>query len=519
MQHMIGVETEFSITGLDPGGQRVSPRELCHRLDGAVKSCLTCMPDHGGRQFLSNGGLFYVDYGAHPEYATPECTSPDDAVRYVQAGDAIMERLADCLQQAGDIAEVRVFKGNVDYLNPDVTWGCHESYLYRSNLHAGQLIPHLVSRLIFSGSGGWNNRSPGLEFTLSPRAHHMRKAVSGDSTGVRGIFHTRNESHCGRLNLNRLHLLCGESVFSEIGNWLKLATTALVVALIDHQPGFADPVRLVSPVEAMRTFATDPGCRSTAVLMHRRKRLTALQIQRFYLDAVEAHLQAGFMPSWAPLACRRWRSMLDRIEQGAATVSVQLDWAIKYAIYREWVSHHSSIPWESFSAWNLVVSELCTLGIGDNNHAEIPEYRLVRSRLKRSDRQGHTLKMLGDLLAGSGQCWEQLDEFRHLRNRLFEFDTRFGEVGKNGLFRMLDADRVLQHRLLKARPVSEVINNPPRYGRPALRGYWIRRLRRSKRRYHCSWEIIESDRRYLDLSDPFVSRTRWKSRPPQDCEI
>ena len=30
--------------------------------------------------FLENGARFYLDTGSHPEYATPECASPRDAV-------------------------------------------------------------------------------------------------------------------------------------------------------------------------------------------------------------------------------------------------------------------------------------------------------------------------------------------------------------------------------------------------------------------------------------------------------
>src|SRR5438105_1625393 len=89
----------------------------------------------------------------------------------------------------------RLSKQNVDYSGTGATWGAHESYGCRP-LPPGcarQLVPHLVSRLIYTGAGGFANRSPGMEFSLSPRALHMERAVSSESTCQRGIFHTRHE--------------------------------------------------------------------------------------------------------------------------------------------------------------------------------------------------------------------------------------------------------------------------------------------------------------------------------------
>ena len=40
---------------------------------------------------LTNGARFYVDH-AHPEYSTPECSNPLQAVLYDRAGERILQR-------------------------------------------------------------------------------------------------------------------------------------------------------------------------------------------------------------------------------------------------------------------------------------------------------------------------------------------------------------------------------------------------------------------------------------------
>ena len=118
--------------------------------------------------------------------------------------------------------------------------------------------------------------SPGVEFILSPRVPHMVREVSNDSTGNRGIFHTKDESLCGK-GYHRLHLLCGESLCSETATWLKVGTTALVVALIEAGLRPGDAVALQSPLEAMRSFASDTVCKAI-VESASGKDLTAIMI-------------------------------------------------------------------------------------------------------------------------------------------------------------------------------------------------------------------------------------------------
>ena len=261
---LFGLETEYAMVPVGCQRVAVDRDRLIARLAERANDTLPSLPDGTGHGvFLGNGARFYIDCGHHPEMTTPEVANPWDAVRYVLAGERILERLFDGAGSGADgLPSVLLFKGNVDY-DTRATWGCHESIMHRVDpaLLPAQLIPHLVSRIVFTGAGGFDPLSPGLEFMLSPRAVFLEHEVSGESTSGRGIFHTKNETLC-KEGYQRLHILCGESLCSQTAMWLRTATTVLVVALIE---GGAEPgsgVELSAPLDALRTVAGDSTCRA-----------------------------------------------------------------------------------------------------------------------------------------------------------------------------------------------------------------------------------------------------------------
>ena len=143
---LFGLETELGFAAVDADGQRADGATVLHHLLELAEKRLIHLPGGGTRMFLQNGSLLYIDCGLHPELATPECSSPDDLVRYMRAGEHIMAQLIEELEQRDDLSLVRAFKSNVDFCDPSVTWGCHESYLSRSKMTvlSQQLLPDFV---------------------------------------------------------------------------------------------------------------------------------------------------------------------------------------------------------------------------------------------------------------------------------------------------------------------------------------------------------------------------------------
>ena len=506
---LFGVETEYAITGLTHSGRPAPQDALAARFLRLARDELAFLPDEGGSGlFLQNGSRLYVDSGSHPELATPECTHPWDVVRFVRAGDGLMARVADRLARSdAELREVVLFRCNVDYGGTGATWGCHESYLYRSEpeLLPQQLIPHLVSRVIYAGAGGFNPQSPGLEFTLSPRAVYLPHAISRDSTCSRGIFHTKDEPLAGG-GYHRLHVICGESLCSEQALLLKVGTTALVVAMVDagRRPG--DGLGIAAPVDALRRFAGDPECKAQVALGNGRQ-VSALEIQRRYLEQAETCHARGLLPAWAGSICRLWRATLRTLEGAPGSVERTLDWAIKQALYAHWAGGRAQ--WEGLTHWTHVLTQL-RAALARTEYKD----RTVTVDFVLSDTSpvANEVRQLTPFLADKGLDWSGLQRFLSLRAQLLEVDTRFGQLGAGGVFAELDRRGRLRHRVLDSGQIQRALSEPPSAGRARLRGEWVRRLHcNGGVRYRCGWSGIWdcAEGRQLDLSDPFASEATW----------
>ena len=463
----------------------------------------------GNGVFLENGSRLYIDCGEHPELATPECTNPREVVSYILAGEHILEGLARGVVSRYDpLSRVMIFKNNVDYSGSESTWGCHESYLYRCDpcLLPEQIIPHLVSRVVLSGAGGFNPLALGLEFSLSPRVYHLRHTVSGGSTWSRGIFHTKDES-LSEAGYHRLHILCGESLCSERAMWLKLGTTAIVVAMIEAGLQPAEDIKLQSPLRGIRAFASDPLCRKRVGLRSGRK-VTALDLQFHYLELAEVHIDDLFMPLWAAEVCHYWRGTLESLSQDPRGLEREIDWGIKRALYGAWMGK-KGFTWESLKNWNHVTKVLKKAFIA----AGVKSWPRNRVTMFSAANPIHPdVVKLTPFLRERQMHWDELDKFFDLREEMFELDTRFAQIGSEGIFSMLDRAGELDHNLPALLPVQEAVTQPPSAGRARLRGQLVRRLAGETSRYRCDWNRVWDAKENLiaELSDPFEEEERWR---------
>jgi hypothetical protein len=507
---LFGVETEYAVAGSNlagPMGQEDILRGLLNRAHKELVYLPGLYSVSG--VFLGNGSRFYADCGNHPELCTPECMNPWDVVRYIQAGHRILAGLAASLEKecTPPLTEILCFRGNVDYSGTYSTWGCHESYMHRLDQAElqPQVVPHLVTRPIYTGAGGFNPTARGLEFTLSPRLAYFKLLETESSTGGRGIWHNKGESLCE--GYGRLHVLCGESLCSETATFLKVGVTALIVAMADAglKPGNA--VQLADPLEALRTVANDVTCKKPLRMKDGSQR-TAIEVQRQYLMVAEAHEGDGSLPEWAGAVCRKWRETLDRLEGGPGAVEKTLDWAVKLALYAEH-ARGRGIRWEELAFWNEFVGR-ANEALGARRGRE--RGASLEQAIEPGQRMAKELAALRPLLEARGLGWDDLRTLLQSRQEFFAIDMRFGQIGPKGIFESLETAGVLDGHVEGVDRIEEAMTEPPAAGRARIRGEVIRRLAGTDKA-QCDWANVVNfdDGKALDLSDPFAREEVWEA--------
>jgi len=507
---IMGVETEYAISGMHGEEAADHSTIIRHLLDLSHTSLPNLQDGSSSGLFLQNGARLYLDCGMHMEYSTPEVSNPWDAVRYVEAGHDTMLSL---IQRVGKerIPEVQIgcYRVNVDYSGSGSTWGCHESYLHGmppADLPR-DLIPHLVTRQIYTGAGGFEPFSSGLIFTLSPRAAHIDRTTSFDSTNARGIFHSKNEPLCS--GYSRLHVICGESLCSHLAMFVKFGATSLVVAMAEAglAPGAA--VELDSPLSAFRTVASDLTLKQPLKMKGHPHRMNAIDIQKHYLALAEEHSRDKFMPIWAPDVCVQWRRVLDALDCGLDAAGKMLDWPMKLHLF---ASHavRRGLDWSRLPLWNSIIERMHRAMELPRNDEPFPLEDAISARTPIPD----VARQIEAFLHQKGLDWDELRLLLSLRAEFFEIDTKFGQIGPRGIFQMLDNHEILEHHVSGVDNIEHATRNPPSKSRAKIRGAVVRRLAGyEEARWVCYWDRIFSQKygRMLDLSDTFATSEIWSN--------
>ncbi len=503
-----GVEVEYAIDGVQDG-MPADRQMILRRLMELAHSRLVSVPDGASTGvFLENGALLSLDTGLHLEYATPECQNPHDVCRYVEAGNETVLGLIEMFAAEHPEIETNCYRVNVDYLGS--SWGVHESYQHgaRPESLPEDLIAHIVSRIVYTGAGGFEPDKAGLKMTLSPRAAFIEKVISPDSVEGRGIYHEKNEPLCR--GHHRLHILCGECLCSFAGSFLKVGATAILVALAEAGVGPGAGVQLDSPLDALRTVAADLTLRR-ALKLRGGRRMTAVEIQREYLRTAEENLDRSFMPAFAPAVCAEWRRVLDLLEEGPEAVVGILDWPTKLELYRRH-ARSGGLVWERLPFWSAVLERLCTIVPWHPEDGTFPLDRALNADASSST----LLSRMEDLLRRRRLEWDELRQVLALRSEFLEIEFRFSQLGSKAIWSALEAANALRHRVKGVENIEFAMRNPPANGRAKLRGVVIKRIAGDKQgQWSCTWQRIYSPKyaRLLDLSDPFAEQEVWS-----DCQ-
>ncbi|MBF4163078.1 depupylase/deamidase Dop [Nocardioides acrostichi] len=393
-------EEEFPLRdarGFDMSRQVADPTQLTDEDLGLANAILT------------NGARLYVDH-AHPEFSTPEVTTPLDAVRWDKAGEQVM---LDAQRRAATLPNgqpILLYKNNTD--GKGASYGAHENYLMRRSTPFADIVKHLtpffVSRQVVCGAGrvgiGQDGRDSG--FQLSQRADFFEVEVGLETTLKRPIINTRDEPHADPEKYRRLHVIIGDANLAEVSSYLKLGTTSLVLAMIEDRFLTRD-LSVEGPVSALRAVSHDPSLQHTVTLRDGRT-LTAVQLQMEYLDLARKYVEDRYgadADDQTRDVLARWESVLDRLERDPMSLSAELDWVAKLKLLEQY-RDRDGLEWDD-----------AKLALIDLQYSDIRPEKGLYHRLVRA---GRIERLLDDALVESAMHDPPTDTRAYFRGRCLE---------------------------------------------------------------------------------------------------
>jgi len=371
---VLGIETEYGIAGGPESDPIVSSSIIvnAYAQDGRTRtnwdfdgetpdmdargrvdltSFAPIVETHLANTVLTNGARLYVDH-AHPEYSSPECRSPREATLFDVAGEDVMRRaLTSANERLAPHQAITLYKNNSD--GKGNSYGTHENYLVRRDVEFAHLIramvPHFVSRQIVVGAGkvgAETDAGMGADpsFQLSQRAEFFEEVVGLETTLKRPIINTRDEPHSDAERFRRLHVIIGDANMSQYATFVKLGSTALLLAALEESGIEVFPAMPKSPVQAVRFFAMDLTLREAVACDDGMTRSSwdyqdeLWNVARAYVDRDGACAVGD--DDEVELILTQWREMLDGVLDDRDAVANRVDWVAKLRVVDGFKERH-----------------------------------------------------------------------------------------------------------------------------------------------------------------------------------
>src|SRR3989344_9147204 len=398
--------------------------------------------------FLPNGARYYVDH-FHPEYSTPECSSPLELVTCDKAGEAILNKSVEIALNANimglDTKKIKIYKNNVDKTGN--SYASHENYLldsktfdelFNSKKLLNFLAAFLATRQILCGSGKIDP-DDGL-YAISQRASFMEKLCSIGTTRNRAIINTRDEPHADPLKYRRLHLILGDANMSEYSMYLKTGLTGIILQMIED--GFTNKLGLAKPIKAIKSISKDIRLKEQVRMLDGRW-LTPIQIQKEFLELAKKYYDSN-------------------------------------------KSSKTELTDDLLEKWGYCLDGLEKLVFDGNEVLEDDPHDLRK-------KVDWVIKKLLLDLQYTKNGWPYGDA------RMQKLDLDYHNINKaEGLYYLLEKSRLVE-RIVSDEEIDNYVQNPPRNTRAYFRGKFIRKFHGNIK--SADWAVIniETKEKYLKL--------------------
>src|SRR5207237_7758685 len=125
---------------------------------------------------------------------------------------------------------------------------------------------------------------------------------------------------------------------SEVTNYLKMGTTAIVLSMVEDD--FIDrDLTVDQPVQAFRKVSRDLGCRDT-IRMKDGRTVTAVALQREFRNYAHKYYKDREHEPWVREVLARWERTLDQLTTDPIQLGRELDWVIKHQLIENYIAKH-----------------------------------------------------------------------------------------------------------------------------------------------------------------------------------
>lgn len=356
------------------------------------------------------------------------------------------------------------------------------------------LTAHLVSRIVFAGTGRVDLTGSPCGFQISQRAafvDSVQRIFWNERT--KPIFDIKNvliEPLSFLRRVQRLHLLVGDSNLSEKVELVKVGSTVLLIDRIERRGAAGLPI-LADPLAALARISGDPSLSATVRLVGGEE-ITALDLQRRLVAAVVDDLaERTIKPIWAATVLESWRELLDALESGPEPAGRMVEWVLKKQLL-------DTALWGA-SRWERLVE------VGPLLEAVLDAFS------GGDDLPGDGARMLGALppsvrrrVEEGGVAPDELAGLLDVYLVLKRIDLAFHELDpeEGAWARLRRDDHVV--RLLEPESVERAMREPPSGTRAATRGAFVRLCNEKRLPGTASWSKIrvQNPRAHLRLADP-----------------
>ncbi len=335
--------------------------------------------------FLRTGGhrMYLEPAGGFAEFSTGESTSPLLIVRAEQWGDEYVHNLVGAMKKhsAYDYSRRPISRLAIKRTlgEHNSTCGMHQNYLgFREiDLVSGYgplLSTHVIASNVWAGAGGVrlkrNNQSH--EFVAGAKLSDVTRDYNISTTSGKPVINTRDEPHADRDLWQRIHVTSTDGNRWPWPQFMKLATTSLVLRLVENniecsgltidqsEAHLVKAANVCSITGLVGSDEINARVQDLSVTLANGDRIHPLKIELKLVEKCEEMAKSHFITEEERYALCEWRSICEQMLEDASSANEHVEWIGKLCLGSDALDRRKSKGDFSYN-WNAFELAWCNL--------------------------------------------------------------------------------------------------------------------------------------------------------------